>query len=164
MATNFQMKKIYYILAIILLGTIILSWTTTSSNVDYWQLKYNDKIIFSGHSPQPDAIVTLDSKKFKNSDSIKYLYNPCSFDDRISYLTELYLLTPQKTKILIASQKSNGYKFGNFSVITIQKIVDSCKCNTFQLEEISIGSWINEKGEIKSDKAFPSTMLTITVK
>jgi hypothetical protein len=157
------MKQLFYITTIIFLGIIALSWTNMSPNVDYWQLTYNDKIIFSGHSPQPDTIVTLDIKKFKNTDSIKYFYHPCSFDDRISYSTKLYLVTPQQTKTLIANQKSNGYKFGNFSVMTIQKIVDSCNCNTFQLEEITVASWINDKGKTKSDNPFPRTMLSIVV-
>jgi hypothetical protein len=158
------MKRILNLLTIVSVGTICLSLTeSVTMNVDYWKLSYNDQIIFSGHAPCPYTIITMDSKAFKYDDSLNYFYHPCSFNDKIDYLTKLYLVTPQKVKFLVSTKKSNGYGYGNFPTKTIKQIIDNCKCDTLKLEETSILSWKNKKGKNEKEAPYTRTLLNIKV-
>ena len=132
---------------------LVLSWTFKSTSVDYWEVKYNDSRLLFAHTSLEDSIITLDCRNFKDNDSIKYIYHPCYNDDHMNYLTKLYAVTPQNIKFLLAEQKSNGYWFGDFPVMILQKISDSCKCDILIFEQNVTSSWINEKGRKKSDKA-----------
>lgn len=155
------MKKI---LSILLIAASVVSLTKPSTvHYDYWQLRFNDKIIFSEHSSFEDSIVVLNLKDVKETDTIRYEYHPCMIDDHTTYTAELYLVTPPKKRYKMCVQKSNAYWFGNFSAISIKSAADDCNCDTFLFEQTVGASWINDKGKEKKDKLFTRTMLKIKV-
>ena len=159
------MRQFFYILTVVFLGATVLSLTNPATAfVDVWKLSYNDSVIFLAHSPRPDSTVVLNCKKLKYTDSIKYSYKPCFSNYNISYLTKLYLVTPERKNILVATQNSKGHWFGNFSVKTVVHIADSCNCNTLHLQESLTASWTDEKsGKNYSDTSRVRTMLNIKV-